>query len=76
MTEFMKMGARRRNEIVMAVNEGLSKEEANLKSEAEKQYFDSMIKQGEEFKKEHGEFPLFELEELDYEDPELDMFND
>ena len=73
--KFSEMNKNRRNAIVRLVNEGVPKEKAHL-NEVEERYYDSMIRQKEETEKKYGYTPTFELEELDYDDPVLDIYKD
>lgn len=74
---FGEMGPRRRNEVVRAVNAGMTKEQAGYKPDTvEALYYDSMIRQKEETEKEYGYTPTFELEELDWDDPVMDIYRD
>ena len=75
--EYMKkleeMDKNRRNAIVRLVNEGIPKERAQL-NDVEGRFYDGMIQQKEKCEKEYGYTPTFELEELDYDDPTLDIY--
>ena len=68
--------ASRRNQIIMAVNMKVSKQNADLKDEAEEMYYDRLMKQAEEHLKEFGRWPEFEMCEIDWDDPVLDIYKD
>lgn len=74
--EFDKMSARERNKVIHAVNIGMSKEKAGLTKDVEKWYYDRLIEYGNEVKRDTGRFPEFEYQELDYDNPSLDIYND
>lgn len=68
--------ASRRNQIKMKVNMKVSKEEADLKDEAEEMYFDRLMKDAKEHEKKYGFYPEYEMSETDWDDPSLDIYND
>lgn len=73
---FDMMGARRRNEIVYMVNCLVPKEEAGLRNEAEIWWFGTLMEEATEMEKLYGKCPSFSMEEIDYDDPCLDIYND
>ena len=74
--ELGKIRASRLNQITYAVNCKVPKEEIGLKSEVEEMYYDSLIKQANEHFEKYGFYPTFEMEEIDYDDPCLDIYKD
>ena len=68
--------ASRRNDIKRMVNNKVSKENAELKDEAEEMYYDRLMKEAKEHVEEFGFWPEFEMSESDWDDPILDIYND
>ena len=68
--------ASRRNDIIMAVNLKQSKENAGLKDEAEEMYYDRLMAQAMEHLEEWGDWPEFEMCEIDWDDERLDIYKD
>ena len=50
------------------------KEHAGLLTEDEGIYFDALMEETGEILKKHGIWPVFEMEEIDYDDPILDIY--
>lgn len=74
--ELMKMPAVRKNAIISAVNRKLPLEEAGAKNEAEKMLYKRMFKEAKEMEKKYGMWPVFEAEEIESDDPALDIYHD
>ena len=75
---FKKLGeirASRKNEILVAVNCKLPKEKAGLKTEVEKMFYERSWKDAVAHEKKYGFWPTFEMCEIDYDDPCLDIYN-
>ena len=72
--ELGKIRGSRLNDIIRAVNYKISKEEAGLKNAIEERFYDSLIEQAEAHVKKYGCWPVFELCEIDYDDPILDIY--
>lgn len=72
--ELGKMSPRRLNAIIMMVEHRTPKEEAGLCSETEEIYFDHLMAEAVEHEKEYGTWPAFQLWEIDYDDPALDIY--
>lgn len=72
--ELGKVRASRLNEITRAVNNKVPKAQAGLKNEIESRYYDSLWKQAESVQEKYGEWPVFEMAELESEDPALDIY--
>ena len=53
------------NAIIMAVQTRTAKENAGLKDEVEEMFFDSLVKEAEDHVKKYGDYPVFELFEID-----------
>lgn len=66
----------RLNEIIAAVQSRTPKEDAGLQDEVEAWFFDSLVKQAKECEEKHGFFPVFELYEIESDDPVLDIYRD
>ena len=73
--ELGKIRASRLNEITRAVNNKVSKAKAGLKGEIESRYFDSLWKQAMDVQAKYGEWPVFEMEELESDDPKLNIYS-
>lgn len=72
---FNEMSARRRNEIVYMVNCRVPKNEAGLTTEAENWWYDRLTAQADEMERKYGKRPVFEMEEIPYDDPCLDIYS-
>ena len=68
--------ASRRNDIKMAVNLKLSKKAARLEDEAEEFYYDKLCVEVEYYEQEYGVRPVFEMEDMSYDDPRTDNYGD
>lgn len=68
--------ASRINAITHAVNCKLPEKEIGLKDEVEKMYYDRLVKQAKEHEKKHGFWPVFSMQEIETDDPKLDIYND
>lgn len=75
MKELHEMGGSRMNEIIRAVNMKASKEEAELKGEVEEKFYDELVAQAKEHEKKWGEWPVFEMCEIESDDPKLDIYS-
>ena len=64
-----------RNHIAIAVSQRIPKEEMNY-SEAEEAYYDILTEEATEHEKVYGFWPTFEMEEIEYDDPILDIYGD
>ena len=74
--ELAKIRGSRKNEIIYAVNCKLPENEIGLKGEVEKQFYDNLIKQANDHVKKYGDWPVFEMYEIESDDPVLDIYND
>lgn len=70
------MRASRINEITSAVNSKTPKAKAGLKNDAERVYYDELWKEAMDHQKKYGFWPVFEMAELESDDPALDIYND
>lgn len=50
--------------------------EIGLKDEVEEKFYESLIEQAEEHYKKYGFYPTFEVDEIEYDDPCLDIKKD
>ena len=73
--ELGKLPASRRNEIAYMVSTKVAKEDAGLKLPIEERYFDSLTKQAKAHEEKFGFYPTFAMEEIEYDDPVLDIYN-
>lgn len=76
LNELRKLRASRRNEIAYMVSCKVPKDEAELKSDIEEQYFDSLMETAREHEAIYGDWPTFEMEEIESDDPVLDIYGD
>lgn len=74
--ELGKIRASRLNQITYAVNCKVPKKKLGLKSEVEEEYYNSLISQAETHVEKYGYWPTFEMDEIDYDDPVLDIYRD
>lgn len=74
--ELAKIRSSRLNQIIYAVNCKVPENEIGLKGETEKQFYDNLIKQANEHVKKHGFWPVFAMNEIESDDPALDIYND
>ena len=73
---FKEMKASRKNDIIMAVNGKVPKDEAGLNGEIESKYYDYLIEEADAYEKRGGVRPIFEPEEIETDDPRLDIYNE
>ena len=66
--------ASRLNKIIDAVNRKMSKEEADLQGEFEGMFFDRLMRQANTHEEKYGERPIFEMMEIETDDPVLDIY--
>lgn len=64
----------RLNEITYAVNCKVKKADAGLKSDVEEMYYDRLMIQAKEHEKKYGRWPVFEMGEIESDDPVLDIY--
>lgn len=76
LNELGKLRASRRNEIAYMVSCKVPKNEAGLKLDIEEQYFDSLMETAREHEAIYGFWPTFEMEEIESDDPVLDIYGD
>ena len=70
-----KVRASRLNEIASAVNSKTPKAKAGLKGEVESKFYDNLWKQAMEHQKKYGDWPVFEMAEIETDDPKVDIYN-
>lgn len=73
---FKDMKTSRKNDIIMAVNGKVPKEEAELNGEIESKYYDYLNEEAEAYEKRGGVRPIFELGEIESDDERLDIYNE
>lgn len=66
----------RKNEIIHAVNLKASKEEIELKGAIEEKFYDNLVAQANEHEKKWGEWPVYQMCEIESDDPKLDIYNE
>lgn len=70
-----KIPASRLNEIASAVIDKTPKAKAGLKNEVESKFFDNLWKQAMDTQTTYGEWPVYEMSEIESEDPKLDIYS-
>ena len=65
-----------RNKIVQMVNCQVPKNEAGLKGDFESRFYDEIWGYAEEHQKKYGFWPTYEMAEIEWEDPKLDIYRD
>ena len=71
-----KIRASRLNEITRAVNSKTAKAKAGLNGEIEGKFYDNLWKQAMEHQKKYGEWPTFEMAEIESDDPKIDIYRE
>jgi len=67
--------ASRLNVIIRAVNEKIEKENAGLREEFEEMFFDHLMEEARSIEEKYGDWPVFDMMEIDYDDPVLDIYS-
>ena len=76
---FAKLGTMRdsrKNDIISAVNRKVPKEKAGLKTEVEQIFYKRLWREAKEHEKKYGKWPVFEMCEVETDDPRLDIYNE
>ena len=71
-----KVPTSRENDITYAVNCKVPAKEAGLKNEFEKAYYEYLWKEAELHQEAYGFWPVFEMGELEWDDPRLDRYSE
>ena len=71
-----KLSGSRKNKIIAAVNQKVTKEKAGLKTEVEQLFYKRLWKEAVAHEKKYGKWPVFELCEIETNDPCLDIYNE
>ena len=66
----------RKNEIIAAVNAKILKENMDFNNEAEAKYYEYLTAEADAYEEYGGVRPIFEMGEIDYDDPVLDIYNE
>lgn len=74
MSKLSDVRTSRLNQIIHAVNCKVPKSEVGLKSDVENRFYDSLIEQANEHVKKYGDWPVFEVGEIESDDPVLDIY--
>lgn len=74
--ELAKLPASRTNAIIRAVNAKKTLEESGAKSEVEKMFFNDLLEGAKEHEAKYGKWPVYALDEIEYDDPALDIYHD
>lgn len=64
-----------KNDIIRAVNSQVPKDQAGLKDDFQKAYYDYLWKSAELHKKAYGFWPVFDMYEMESDDPRLDIYS-
>lgn len=70
-----KVRTSRLNEITRAVNAKTPKAKAGLEGEVESRFYDNLWKQAMDVQKKFGDWPVFEMGEIETDDPVLDIYS-
>lgn len=65
----------RKNVIITAVNRKIPAKESGLKTEVEKLFYKQLWKEATAHEKKYGKWPVFEMCEIETNDPALDIYN-
>lgn len=76
LVELGKIPGSRLCQIVRVVNERGSKSDAKLKTPTEERYFDNLMENAEAHLRKYGSWPIYEMPEIEYDDPVLDIYSD
>lgn len=74
--ELDKITTARKNMITRAVNAKETLEESGAVTEIEKLYYEHLFNEAVALEQKHGIWPVFEMWEIDYDDPILDIYHD
>ena len=74
--ELGKIRTRRLNEIINAVNCKVKKLYIGLKNEVEERFYEKLIEEANEHLEKYGSWPVFEMGEIEYDAPVLDIYKD
>jgi len=66
----------RLNIIIDAVNRKTPESEVGLNGEVEKMFYANLVKEANEHVKKYGDWPVFEMCEIESDDPCLDIYRD
>lgn len=72
---FYKMSGRETNRLLYAVNCKVPMEEMEFKSEIEREAFKRFWEEAEALHKKYGFWPVFEMCEIEWDDPCLNIYN-
>lgn len=75
-SELGKIPASRLNKMMYAINCKAPKDEIGLKSEVEENWFNGLIKEATAHENKYGVWSVFEMAEIEYDDPVLDIYNE
>jgi len=67
--------ASRLNVIIGAVNSKLKQQDAGLRDEFERMFFDNLVAEAKSHEEKYGFWPTFEMMEIDTDDPVLDIYS-
>ena len=64
-----------KNDIIRAVNNQIAKDQAGLKDDVQKAYYDYLWKSAELHQKAYGFWPVFDMYEMESDDARLDIYS-
>ena len=70
-----EMRESRKNQIISAVNRKVAEKEAGFKTEIERTFYARLWKEATAHEKKYGKWPVFEMCEIETNDPSLDIYN-
>ena len=71
-----KLRGSQKNKIISAVNHKVSRKEIGLKTEVERTFYTRLWKEATAHEKKYGEWPVFDMYEIETDDPLLDIYNE
>ena len=64
------------NRIIDAVNRRYPKEAIGVRPGVEEDWYNAILKNAEDHLAKYGEWPVFEMGEIEYDDPVLDIYGE
>ena len=72
--ELRRLSSRAMNRIIRHINSRSPKKTCDITNRAEEEFFDNVLDEAERHLEKYGFWPVFELCEIDYDDPILDIY--
>lgn len=70
------MRASRENDLLMMINDKIPQAEVEFNNEEEKSFYASVWAEAVEHEKQWKRWPVFEMTEIESDDPRLDIYNE